>query len=56
MSVEQKLHLIKTWTVIHLEMLKKFKKMRVGMKIIASSDEYARLFQSILRFFVPPQS
>lgn len=39
-------------------MLRKFKKLKykVGIKYIASSEEYARLFTSILKFFVPPQT
>ncbi len=58
MNIEQKLTIVKTWSVIHLDMLKKFKKekFKVGIKYIAASEEYARLFSSILKFFIPPMT
>lgn len=39
-------------------MLRKFKRMkfRVGINFIASSEEYAKLFNSILKFYVPPSN
>jgi len=50
--------MVRTWALIHLEMIKKFKKekFKQGLRILISSDEYGRLFASILKFFVPPQS
>lgn len=50
--------MVKTWSLIHLEMIKKFKKekFKQGLKILISTDEYGRLFNSILKFFVPPQN
>ena len=58
MSIEGKLRIVKTWSVIHLDLVKKFKsaKFKQGLKHIASSEEYARLLTSILKFFVPPQT
>ena len=39
-------------------MIKKFKKekFKQGIKILISSEEYGRLFASLLKFFVPPQN
>jgi hypothetical protein len=58
MNIEQKLFMVRTWALIHLEMIKKFKKekFKQGLKILISSEEYGRLFASILKFFVPPQN
>jgi len=38
-------------------MIKKFKKQKFteGLKCFASSEEYGRLFLSILKFIIPPQ-
>ena len=56
LSIEEKLNVIRTWSVIHLEVLRRFKKYKnkKGTKFFAGSDDYAKLFTSILRFFVPP--
>lgn len=58
LPIDQKLHIVRTWAVIHFEMLKKYKSLKVkkGLKLIAGSDEYGRLFSSVLKFFVPPQT
>jgi hypothetical protein len=50
------LALIKTWAIIHHEILSKFKNLKFnkGIKAIASSDEYARQFNSILKLYAPP--
>lgn len=57
MSIEDKLRLVKTWCVMHLDMIKKFKKQKFkeGIKCFAASEEYGRLFISILKFLIPPQ-
>jgi hypothetical protein len=53
-EVYDHMNIVKTWAVIHFEMLQKFKhnKFKKGIKFIASSDEYCRMFQSIIKFFV----
>lgn len=58
MTVEQKLYLVRTWAAIHLDMLKKFKQIKVkgALKGFVQQDEYGRLFQSILKFVVPPMT
>jgi hypothetical protein len=58
MNIEQKLTIVKTWSVIHLDMLKKFTEQynKVEIKYIPASEEYARLFSSILKFFIPPMT
>jgi hypothetical protein len=58
MNIEEKLRLVKTWCVIHLDILKKFKKHKFseGQKFFASSDDYSRLFLSLIKFFIPPQT
>jgi hypothetical protein len=58
MNITEQLTIVKTWTVIHLEMIKKFKseKFKQGLKLMVTNEEYGRLFSSILKFFVPPQT
>ena len=56
LTMGDKLQIVKTWTQIHLEMLQKFKRaeFKQGIKYMAASDDYARIFASILKFYVPP--
>jgi len=58
MNIEEKLRLVKTWCVIHLDMLKKFKKQKFteGLKCFAGSEEYARIFFAILKCIIPIQA
>lgn len=39
-----------------MEMLQKFKKMKFksGIKHFAESDDYSRIFSSILKIYIPP--
>jgi len=57
MSIEDKLRLVKTWCVMHLDMIKKCKKQKFkeGIKCLAGSEEYGSLFISILKYLIPPQ-
>ncbi|CDW80715.1 UNKNOWN [Stylonychia lemnae] len=56
LNISENLQIVKTWALIHVEMLQKFKKLKfkAGIKFIAASDDYARQFNSILKFYVPP--
>jgi len=49
---------VKTWAAVHFEMLSKFKKLKfkVGIRFLVSSEDYAKIFNSILKFYVPPMS
>eukprot|EP00347_Sterkiella_histriomuscorum_P023425 403334689 len=57
-NIRENLLIVKTWCQVHFEMLRKFKKLkfRVGINFIASSVEYAKIFNSILKFYIPPSN
>ena len=46
----------KTWAIIHLEMLQKFKELKfnLGIKHVAGSDDYCKIFTSVLKLYCPP--
>lgn len=50
------MNIAKTWATIHLEMLQKFKQLKfaLGIKYVAASDDYCKIFTSMLKLFCPP--
>lgn len=56
-QIEKNLLILQTWTNIHHEMLSKFKRLKFakGRKFFIASEEYAKLFASIMKLVLPSE-